>query len=737
MSKKYKYESKEISISDEEYMRKKEVLTSFFSDNNYVPMTKKQIANFLGVRKEESYILEKALEELENEGLMYIDDSKRYVKASKNNVLKGTFEAKGKNFGFVRCENGEDVFVPFDMSLSAMDKDIVLVKILSAKTSQKNAEGQVIKIINRDKKIVIGRFTKSRNFGFVEPIDNKINDIYIPKKYIKGYSDNLMVKVEILKYATSNSKAEGKIVEVIGSTEDDNIEIKAMYSAYQIEENQKFNDLIQKELESIKDEVDKSEFVNRVDRTNEMIVTIDGDDAKDLDDAVSVKKLKNGNYLLSVYIADVSNYVKDGTALDTEAYERGTSVYIPGTVIPMLPKKLSNGICSLNEGVNRLALAIDIEIANDGEVVETNVFKAVIKSKKRMTYDKVYKVLNLEDMDVLEEYKEYEDMIFLMKELATILNNKRKESGSINFDIPETKVILDEKGQVIDIKPYDITIANKIIEEFMLAANMQIAEKFFYLELPFIYRIHETPDEEKLRDLNEILGKYQKRIKGIKNVHPKALADVLEKIEDEEEKQVVSNYMLRTLKLARYSNECLGHFGLAAKFYCHFTSPIRRYPDLFIHRVISDYIESGYLLSEEKLSKYSKQAIKYAKIASDMEKEATKIERDFDDMYKTIYMKNYIGQSFKAVVSQITSFGMFVKLENTVEGLVPFDNMPHNDYYIYDEARKILVGKNTGKIFRVGDRLNVKLVRADVKSKQIDFKVEKNEEVIEDGKEEK
>lgn len=736
MSKKYKYESKEISISDEEYMRKKEVLTSFFSDDKYMPMTKKQIANFLGVRKDELYILEKVLQELEDEAVIFIDDSKRYVKASKSNVMKGVFEAKGKNFGFVRGENGEDIFVASNLSLSAMDKDVVLVKILTSKVKDKNAEGQVIKIIKRDKTTVIGRFTKSRTFGFVVPIDSKINDIYIPKKYIKGYSDNLMVKVEITKYATSTTKAEGKITQVIGSTEDDNIEVKAMYSAYQIEENKQFNKFVLDEIENIPNEVQSKDLEGRVDRTDEMVVTIDGDDAKDLDDAVSVKKTDDGNYLLSVYIADVSNYVKDGTNLDTEAYTRGTSVYIPGTVVPMLPKKLSNGICSLNEGVNRLTLAIDMKINDKGEVLESNVFKAVIKSKKRMTYDKVYKVLNLEDMDALKEYKEYEDMLFLMKELAIILNNKRKKEGSINFDIPETKVVLDENGNVIDIKPYEITIANKIIEEFMLAANMQIAEKFYYLELPFIYRIHETPDEEKLRDLNEILGKYHKRVKGIKNIHPKALADILDGIQDEEEKQVVSNYMLRTLKLARYSEECLGHFGLAAKFYCHFTSPIRRYPDLFIHRVISDYIESGYLLSDEKINKYTKQAVKYAKIASEMEKQATKIERDFDDLYETIYMKNYIGQTFDAVVSQITSFGMFVKLENTVEGLVPFDNMPHNDYYIFDETRKILVGKNTSETFRVGDKLKVKLVRADVKTKQIDFKVEESNKEAENGKKE-
>lgn len=734
MSKKFKNESKELNISNEEYMKKKEVLTSFFSDSTYVLMTLKQIANILGVKRNELHILESILLDLEKEGVVYIDDSKRYVPTSSKNILKCVYEAKSSKFGFARTENGKDIYIANELSQGSMDQDIVLVKIISEKQEGKNEEGQVIKILDRKIKNIIGRFTKSRNFGFVEPIDKKINDIYIPKKYSSNFKDGQMVKVELLKYATSSNKAEGRILEVIGDLQDENIEVKAMYSAHEIEESQKFNDLVLKEVENIKTEVSVEEFKSRVDKTEEKVFTIDGNDAKDLDDAISVKKLDENTYLLSVYIADVSYYVKENTALDKEASERGTSTYIPGTVVPMLPKELSNGICSLNEGVNRLSLAIDMKIDKEGNVLESDIYKAVIKVTKRMTYDKVYKVLNLEDMSVLEEYKNYEQELFLMKELALILNKKRVEQGSINFDIPETKVILDDKGNVIDIKPYEITIANKIIEEFMLAANMQIAEKFYYLELPFIYRIHEKPDEERLRELNEILSNYNKRIKGIKNVHPKTLADIIDSIEDEEEKQVVSSYMLRTLKLARYSEECLGHFGLAAKFYCHFTSPIRRYPDLFIHRVISDYLESGYVLEEEKIQKYTKQAEKYAKISSDMEKEATQIERDFDDLYKTIYMSKLLDSEFNAIVSSVTNFGMFVRLDNTVEGLVPFDNMPHNDYYIFDEKKRCLIGRSTGETFKVGDRLKVKLSRCDIPSKQIDFCVLDKEVVNEEGK---
>lgn len=728
MSKKFKNESKELKISNEEYIKKKEVLASFFSDSTYVIMTLKQIASVLGVKKSELYILETIIADLESEGVVYLDDSKRYVPVALNNVFKCIYEARSSKFGFARTSSGKDIYIANQDTFGAMDQDVVLVKIIAQKQDGKNEEGKIIKILERKTKSVIGRFTKSRNFGFVEPIDRKISDIYIPKKYSSNYKDGQMVKVEILKYATISSKAEGKIIEIIGDLQEENIEVKAMYNAYQIEENQKFNELVLEEVSFINKDVTKDEFNQRRDKTNEKIFTIDGDDAKDLDDAISIKKLDNDEYLLSVYIADVSHYVKEGTALDEEAIKRGTSTYIPGTVVPMLPKELSNGICSLNEGVNRLALAIDMKIDSSGNIYESDIYKSVIKVTKRMSYDKVYKVLNLEDLEVLKEYKDYEQELFLMKELALILNKKRREEGSINFDIPETKVVLDDKGNVVDIKPYEITIANKIIEEFMLAANMQIAEKFYYLELPFIYRIHEKPDEERLRELNEILSNYNKRIKGIKNVHPKTLSDILDSIEEEEEKRVVSSYMLRTLKLARYSKECLGHFGLAAKFYCHFTSPIRRYPDLFIHRVISDYLESGYILEEEKIQKYLKQAEKYSKISSDMEKEATQIERDFDDLYKAIYMSKYIKSEFNAIVSSVTNFGMFVRLDNTVEGLVPFDNMPNNDYYIFDEKRRMLIGRNFGETFKVGDKLKVKLVKCDIASKQIDFSVLDREE---------
>lgn len=704
------------NIDKNDYLRRKEALTSFFLNKEYKLMTKKQIINFFSVPKEDYYMFDEIIEELQNDGIIFEDDSKRYVVVKNSNILKCIYESKSEKFGFGLVENGEDIYISSKNSNGAMDKDEILVQKI---VGNHKTEGQVIKILKRNTKKVIGVFNKNNNFGFVIPINKKIEDIYIPKKQTIGYKNGVVVEIEITKYATTTSKAEGKIIRVIAGKRDDKSEIKALGISYGLDLMQDFSFDIKQELKNIPSKVNDNDKIGRVDRTNERVFTIDASDAMDLDDAVQVKK-QGDNYLLSVYIADVSHYVKDGSNLDKEAIYRGTSIYIPGTVIPMLPKKLSNGICSLNQGVKRLTLAVDIMFDKKGNVIESNVFKSVIRVTKKMSYDNVYKVIKGENV---KGYMEYKDDIMLMSELAMLLNKKRMESGSINFDIPETKVVLDENGNVLDIKPYEITIANKIIEEFMLAANMQIAEKFYFLDLPFIYRIHEKPDEEKLHDLNEVLNAYNLHIKAVKNIHPKTLSGILDKVEDEEEKKIVSSYMLRTLKLAKYSEECLGHFGLAAKYYCHFTSPIRRYPDLFIHRVISDYIDSGYMLNNKKISKYSSDAIEYSKSSSSAEKQATTIERDFDDLYKCIYMNNYIGKVFDAVISNVTSFGIFVRLENTVEGLITFDNINDLDYYIYDEKKHRLIGERTSKIFKIGDKLKVKLVKSDVALREIDFMI--------------
>ncbi len=704
----------------DKYTTRKEVLTSFFLSSDYKLVTKKQIIALFSIPKSDIKQLDKILQELEDTGIVYLDDSKRYVPYSKSNLIKCKYQAKSSSFGFGIVEEGEDLYISRKNLNGAMNDDDILAEVIN--TTGRTREGKVVRILKRNTTSVIGRFSKSKNFGFVLPIDDSIEDVYISKKNSQNYKDGQVVEVVITKYPTESTKAEGKIERIIGDSKDSHIDAKSLYISYGLDKMEKFSPLIEEELKSIPSIVLNDEKVGRKDRTGDTVFTIDSSDAKDLDDAVSVKKVKN-NYLLSVYIADVSHYVKEKTELNKEAIARGTSIYIPGKVIPMLPKELSNGICSLNEGQERLALAVDMLISNTGEVLNSDVFKAVIKVDKKMSYDKVYKVIsNQMDESLEKEYGMYKDDLLLMEELAKILNEKRKKEGCINFNIPETHIVIDDNGDVVNVEPYPITFANQIIEEFMLVTNMTVAEKYFFLEIPFIYRIHEKPDEEKLRDLNLILSNYNLRVKGIKDVHPKALSDILDSIENERDKDIISNYMLRSLKLAKYSSECLGHFGLNAKYYCHFTSPIRRYPDLFIHRIISKSIENNLMFKENELSKYEKQAEIYSKTSSEMEKNATKIERDFDSLYSTIYMKQFIGEEFDAIISSITSFGMFIRLENTIEGFVAFNDIP-DDYYIYDESKRILIGKNTSNTYRIGDSVKVKLIKSDVLTKQIDFKV--------------
>jgi len=464
---------------------------------------------------------------------------------------------------------------------------------------------------------------------------------------------------------------------------------------------------------------------NRVDFRNNRIYTIDSEDAKDLDDAVVVKLDKNNNYVLSVHIADVSHYVKNLSNLDKEAIKRGTSIYTPGLVIPMLPKELSNGICSLNAGEDRLTLAVDITFDKKGNVIDNRIYKSVVCVTKKMTYEKVQEVLDRSNRDTLYEYMNYIEDIELMAELAKVLKKKREQEGSINFDIPESKITLNEKGEVVDVAPYVVGFANNIIEEFMLAANKVVAETFYHLEAPFIYRIHEEPDTEKLKELNEVLAHMGVPIKGINKIHPKVLADVMSEIEkedDDKKKMVVSSLMLRSLKLAKYSEECLGHFGLAFKYYCHFTSPIRRYPDLFIHRVITKYLEENYDAPEKWIEEYKVQAEERAKQSSEREKIATKVERESEDLKKAEYMEKRIGEEYEGIVSSVTSFGIFVELENTVEGLIRFDDLG-DEYFIYDEERKRLIGERTNKTYKIGDKINIRVKNASKLLREIDFEI--------------
>ena len=582
------------------------------------------------------------------------------------------------------------------------------------------------KIFELEKNTIVGTYQKSRNFGFVVPDDKKLgSDIYIAKKDAMKAKNNQKVVVEITKLPKKDKSAEGKIIEIIGYIDQAGVDMMSLIKEYDLP--YEFPEPALKEARKIAQEVDENDIKNRKDLRGEEIFTIDGEDAKDLDDAVNVKKLDNGNYILGVHIADVSHYVKEGSFLDKEAVIRGTSVYMLDRVIPMLPVELSNGICSLNAGKDRFAISCMMEINKKGQVISSDIFKSVINVTERMAYTNVQKILDNSDKKVTKRYTKYIEHFKLMEELAHILKNRRTKDGSLNLDIPESKVVLDENGIAIDIKKYELTFANEIIEQFMLTANETVAEKFYWLEAPFIYRVHEAPDMEKVTELNKFLFNLGYRVKCSKEeVHPTAFADVLEKIKGKPEEMVISNLVLRTLKVARYESENKGHFGIASKYYCHFTSPIRRYPDLFIHRIISKYLKQGYNLSDEEIEKYKVLATKYAETSSEREKIAQKVERESVDIKMAEYMEGHIGEEYPGITSSITSFGVFVELENTVEGLIRFDKLG-DEYFIYDEDRKTLLGEKTKTMYHIGDKINIRVIAADKQTRRIDFeKIEKN-----------
>ena len=589
------------------------------------------------------------------------------------------------------------------------------------------------KIFELEKNRIVGTYQKSKNFGFVVPDDRKLGtDIYIPKKYNKRAKNNQKVVAEITKLPQKDKSAEGKIIEIIGFIDQAGVDMMSLIKEYDLP--YEFPEPVLKEARSINQTVDESEIQKRKDLREEEIFTIDGEDAKDLDDAVNVKKLDNGNYILGVHIADVSHYVKENSFLDKEAIIRGTSVYMLDRVIPMLPVELSNGICSLNAKTDRFAISCIMEINKKGQVISSDIFKSVIRVTERMSYTNVQKILDNSDKEVVERYSKYINHFKLMEELAHILKDRRNKDGSLNLDIPETKVILDENGVAIDIKKYELYFANEIIEQFMLTANETVAEKFYWLEAPFIYRVHEAPDMEKVTELNKFLFNLGYRVKCNKEeVYPTAFADVLNKIKGKPEEMVISNLVLRTLKVARYESENKGHFGIASKYYCHFTSPIRRYPDLFIHRIISKYLEKGFNLSEEEIEKYEAQATKYAETSSEREKIAQKVERESVDIKMAEYMEGHVGEEYDGFISSITSFGVFVELENTVEGMIRFDKLG-NEYFIYDEDRKTLLGEKTKVMYHIGDKIHVRCIRADKQTRQIDFEKysEEHENIDED-----
>ena len=697
-------------------------ILELLKDEEYPPMKAKQIAMVMRVPKNEYNEFLNILGNLEMKMKIQKNRKNQYRIAEKV-YYDGIYRKNAKGFGFVKIENEEDeIYIAKTNSSNALNGDEVLIEIIEEKNKVKKAEGKIVRILKHEKDTVVGIFQNNKNFGFVVPDDKNFGtDIFISKKNFGKAKNNHKVLVQITKYPEKGKKAEGKIIEVLGNVNETGVDMLSLIKEHKLPSI--FPEQVVEEAKKCGNRIDEQDIKNRIDLRNEIIFTIDGAEAKDLDDAIGIKKLENGNYKLSVHIADVSYYVKPNSLLDKEALIRGTSIYMLGRVIPMLPRELSNGICSLNAGEDRFTLSCTMEIDKNGNVKSSEIYKAVINVTERMTYTDVQKILDNSEVEIIKKYEKHIDEFKLMEELALILKQKRLEKGYLNLDIPESKIELDSEGRAINISKYETTFANEIIEQFMLIANETVAEKFFWLDAPFIYRVHETPDYEKVQELNKFLFNFGLKIKANKdNIYPKEFAKILEEIKGKDEEKVVSHLLLRTLKVARYEDINKGHFGIASKYYCHFTSPIRRYPDLFIHRIISKYLEENYDVNEKFIEEYKKQAEERAKQSSEREKIATKVERESEDIKKAEYMENRIGEEYEGMISSVTSFGVFVELDNTVEGLIRFEDLG-NEYFIYDEDRKRLIGERSNIVYKIGDKVKIRVKDASKLLRTVDFEI--------------
>ncbi len=697
---------------------KKAMLEELFTSKEYKPMRFKDLVALMQVPRASKYELKAVLDQLISGGKIIIDAQGLY-KTPGDDMKVGMFSGTQRGFGFVILEGEEDdVFIPGDATNGALHGDKVMITIKKEQSgSGRRKEGAVVNIIDRGRDEIVGTFEKSKNFGFVRPDNLKYGkDIFIPKELTKGAVNGHKVVVKITKYGDATQNPEGKIIEILGHVNDPGVDIMSVVRAYDLPVE--FPPEVLRSLDQVPEEIDPQELISRLDIRETQTVTIDGEDAKDLDDAISIEKVGD-LYRLGVHIADVSHYVREGTPLDQEALKRGTSVYLVDRVIQMLPHKLSNGICSLNQGVDRLALSCFMDIDAKGTVVGHTIAETVIRSDRRMTYTNVSKIVEDNDVEVCKEYEELVPMFHLMQELADVLRERRHIRGAINFDFPESKIIVDKQGKPIEIKPYDRNKATKIIEEFMLIANETVAEDFFWQEIPFVYRTHDTPDEEKIKKLAIFINNFGYSIRvGQEDIHPKELQKLLVKVEDTPEEALISRLTLRSMKQAKYTVTCTGHFGLSAKYYCHFTSPIRRYPDLQIHRIIKENVSGK--MGEKRRGHYDKILYEVSDHSSRMERRADESEREVQKLKKVEYMSAHIGEIFEGVISGVTSWGMYIELPNTVEGMIRVSEMK-DDYYIYDEEHYQMVGEHTKKIFKLGQKVTVEVMNADKILRTIDF----------------
>lgn len=707
---------------------RKERILAYMESEGYVPIKRRDMRAMLSVPQEDREKFENLINELIAEGRVFETKKGKLASPKDLQMATGTFIGHARGFGFVTPDaGGEDIFIPASETMGAMQKDRVLYKMLHKAEKGKKADGVIVRILERGQQRIVGTFEAgSKGYGFVVADDKKIaKDIFISRENTKGAVTGHKVVVEITDYGEDRRNPEGKVIEILGHINDPGVDILSVIRRYELAVE--FPEEVYAEIEHLGTEVAEADKKGREDLRGLLTITIDGADAKDLDDAVSLKRLGNGNFELGVHIADVSHYVRENTALDKEAYARGTSVYLVDRVIPMLPHKLSNGICSLNPHVDRLALSCLMEVNGRGEVVSHRILESVINSDYRMTYTAVREILEDGTPALLEQYAEMLPMLEDMEELRQILGEKRRKRGSVNFDLPESKIILDENGKPIDIKPYEKSIATNMIEEFMLVCNETIAENSFWQEMPFMYRSHQEPDEDKLEKMEQFLrgfGYYLRKKDG--EIHPRELQKVLQKAEETDEERIITRMVLRSMMQARYTAENGGHFGLAAKYYCHFTSPIRRYPDLEIHRMIKKMLHGE--LDEKASAYYRRKMPDWAKHCSKQERVAEDAERDTDALKKVEFMEDKVGQIYEGIISGVTNWGIYVELPNTIEGMVALSQMD-DDYYEFDEKKMLVFGKRTKKSYRLGDKVVVSVAKVDRMMGTIDFAfAEENED---------
>ncbi len=707
-------------------MTREEKILGFINNEMKIPMKPEEIAIMLSVPADDMAEFFILLDALEKDNLIVKTKRGKIAPLSQFNLICGKFIANERGFGFVKTESDTDLFIPPEHINGALHGDTVLAHIISDETEGRRAEGEIIKITRETEQKIVGRLELAGDNAFIVPVFKKFTkDFFVKRKNINGAKENDMVVARLTVRGNETKKPEAKVLYTLGNVTSPGVDILSVLESQNV--RYEFPEEVQELAKKVPKTIDDWSIAGRLDLRHEQIITIDGDDAKDLDDAVCVKKLENGNYQLGVHIADVSHYVTEKSEFDKEAYLRGTSIYLADRVVPMLPESLSNGICSLNQGVDRLALSVIMEIDKSGKVVDHKIKETVINSTARMTYLDVTKILE-GDSDKRAKYDHLVEHIEAMNELREILNRARENRGSINFDFDEARIVLDSSGKPVDIVKRERSISNNIIEEFMLVANETVAEHFFWLNIPFIYRVHEEPNADSIKEFVKFIAPFGYSIKHSNGtVHPRELAELTKKLKGKKEELIISTVMLRSLMKAKYTSENHGHFGLASRYYCHFTSPIRRYPDLAIHRIIKAS------LNGENTDKYDEFVRKASKNSSEKELSAIEAERTVEDMKKAEYMREFLGEVFDATISNVTSFGMFAALENTIEGLIRFSDLT-DDYYVYDESKRCIYGERTGKIYKPGDTIKIQVVRADHLSGKIDFCLYRSENLLEKKK---